>query len=258
MASVGRRRPLRPVALVFALATLLTAGLALADTVPLRGLRIRRTVSDQTAPSGVAGFPTRVRTITTRVSPPEALREVLDWLDLRGWRSDPSRPGLAPETKDGAFRERAFPAGATTDAAQAWMEALGARGALRPVFVEILPDEDGRASVVNVVQPERPRRLAAKQPAARTVPRCAGCSVDAVVDLGPALATLQSGDGPVSRGEALALAACTASGRAIVVPPAGDAALRRFVVEGDAGSCSVSVQPGTDPRRFLVAMLCDK
>lgn len=244
-------------ALVF-LTTATLAGSAAAESIPLRGLRFRRMVSDHTAPSGVEGFPTRVRSIEARIAPPEALREVLDWMDLRGWRSDPTRPGLAPETKDGAFRVRAFPAGATTDAASAWMEALGARGALRPVFVEILPEDGGRASVINVVQPERPRRVLAKQRLARRLPRCTGCSVDAVVDLGPALAGLFSGEGPVSRGEALALAACTTGGRTVVFPPSGGPDHRQFAVEGDAGSCNVSVQKAADPRRFLVAILCDK
>lgn len=257
-----RARPARHLASLIAALVFMTAatvaGSASAESIPLRGLRFRRVVSDHTAPSGVEGFPTRVRSIEARIAPPEALQEVLGFLDVRGWRSDPTRPGLAPETKDGAFRVRAFPAGATTDAASAWMEALGSRGALRPVFVEILPDDDGRASVINVVQPERPRRLIAKQRLARTLPRCAGCSVDAVVDLGPALAGLFSGDGPVSRGEALALAACTAGGRRVVVPPSGGPERRQFVVEGDAGSCSATVQPATDPRRFLVALLCDK
>ena len=83
-----------------------------APTRPLPGLHLPRAVSDQTLDAGLVDLPARVRTLRTRQSPPETLRAIVEHLDLRGWRSSPGQPGLRPETKDGAFRLTAYPAGA--------------------------------------------------------------------------------------------------------------------------------------------------
>lgn len=224
---------------------------------PLPGLHLPRTVSDQTLDTGFVDLPARVRTLRTRMSPPEALRVIVEHLDLRGWQSSPGQPGLRPETKDGAFRLSAFPAGAGP-ADAAWFEALGAGGGQAPVFIEVLPESSGREAIVNITQGTRAHRMSPRDRRVQRLPRCAGCTQDAAVDLGFAVAVLQSGEGNVARGEALAVDAFERAGYPLAVTPSGDAGARRFIAEGTRGACSVSVQAAAGGARFLIAAVCDK
>lgn len=228
-----------------------------APTRPLPGLHLPRAVSDQTLDAGLVDLPARVRTIRTRMAPPETLRDIVEHLDLRGWRSSPGQPGLRPETKDGAFRLTAYPAGAGAGDA-AWFEALGAGGGQAPVFIEILPEMSGRESIVNITQGVRSRRMSPRDRRVQRLPRCAGCTQDAAVDLGFAVAVLQSGAGNVDRGLSLAVDAFERAGYPLAVSPTGDARSRRFMVEGAHGGCSVSVEAATGDARFLIAAVCDK
>lgn len=232
-------------------------GAEAAPSRPLPGLHLPRAVSDRTLETGLLDLPARVRTVRTRMTPPETLRVIVEHLDLRDWRSSPGQPGLRPETKDGAFRLTAYPAGAGAGDA-AWFEAFGAGGTQAPVFIEILPEASGREAVVNITQGVRARRMSPRDRRVRGLPRCVGCTQDAAVDLGFAIAVLQSGAGSVERGTTLAVDAFERAGYPLAVSPSGDARSRRFIAEGTHGSCSVSVEGAAGDARFLIAAVCDK